>query len=287
MGNLVWFSGSFLREDQLEFKRFSRAIRYGDGIFETIRIYNGHPLFLEEHFERLSHGMQLLGISSKGLPVLGELESVLYELLASEPAGDAGRLRVQVFRAGQGFDLPESDDAEILIQLFPGESSEYSEKVVQVQIVEGVQLFPSTLTSIKSGNRLPYILAAQEAKRQEAREAIILNSSGRMAEAGSSNIFGVLKDGRICTPPISEGILPGIMRSKLLELLPVWGYSVQEHPIPLDELNSLKELWLTNVIQGVRPVEGLREAGGRSHSFSITLGREILSRLNHWIQAED
>lgn len=287
MGNLVWFSGSFLSEDQLEFKRFSRAIRFGDGIFETIRIYNGRPIFLEDHYERLSQGMQILGISSKGLPDLSQLESVLYELLASAFSGDAGRLRIQVFRAGQGFDLPESDDAEILIQLFPGESSEYSDKVIKAQIVGGIQLFPSVLTSIKPSNRLPYILAAQEANCQEAREAILLNSFGRMAEASSSNIFGVLEDGSIRTPPISEGILPGIMRSKLLELLPIWGYSVQENPIQVHELDSMRELWLTNVIQGVRTIEVLSEAGGRSHAFSITLGREILSRLNQWIQAED
>lgn len=276
-----------MAEDQLEIRRFSRAIRYGDGIFETIRIFNRRILFLEDHYARLTQGMQIVGISTQSLPSLSEFELLSYELLASVPPEEAGRLRVQVFRAGQGFDLPESDEAEILIQVFPGESVEYSAKLVQAQIVDGVQLFPSRLTSIKSSNRLPYILAAHEANRKETREAILLNSFGRMAEASASNIFAVMKDGSIYTPPKSEGVLPGILRSKLLELLPVWAYSVQEKPIYLNDLDSIRELWLTNVIQGIRPVEHLWDADGKSHAFSITLGKEILSRLNHWIQAED
>jgi branched-chain amino acid aminotransferase len=281
MSNRIWFSGNFQEITQLNYNQLSRAVRFGDGVFETIRMFNNHPLFLGEHYRRMKQGLIVLGISSVQLPSIGAFQEIIAELSKGELS--AGRVRIQVFRSGQGFDLPEKNEAEVLVQVFPLPEIEYPQAKVKAHLVEAYKIHPSILTTIKSGNRLPYILAAQEAQKFGAIEGILMNTTGAIAEGNSSNLFAVNSDKQILTPPISEGALPGIMRAQILELLPSWGYSVSERPILAKELPDFQEIWLTNVVQGIRTIETLGLSNGEILSFSLTLGNEVREKLNTWV----
>lgn len=281
MSNRIWFSGNFQEITQLNYNQLSRAVRFGDGVFETIRLFNNHPLFLADHYRRMKQGLIVLGISSVQIPSIGAFQEIIAELSKAEPG--AGRVRIQVFRSGQGFDLPEKNEAEVLVQVFPLPEIEYPQAKVKAHLVEAYKIHPSILTTIKSGNRLPYILAAQEAHKFGAEEGILQNTSGGLAEGNSSNLFVFNSDKQIFTPPISEGALPGIMRFKLIELLKLWGYSVSEKRILPKELPDFQEIWLTNVIQGIRSIETLGLCSGEVLSFSLTLGNEVREKLNTWV----
>ncbi len=281
MSDRIWFSGKFQEITQLNFPQLSRAVRYGDGVFETIRLYNHQALFFKDHYQRLQHGLSVLGISLHNFPTIEEFLEVIAALSIGESG--AGRARIQVFRSGQGVDLPETNEAEVFIQIFSNEFFTYPKRKVRAHLVEGSRIHPSILTTIKSGNRLPYILAAQEAHKFGAEEGILQNTSGGLAEGNSSNMFVLNSDNQIFTPPISEGALPGIMRFRLIELLKSWGYSVSERRIVPEELPDFQEIWLTNVIQGIRSVETLGLSSGEVLTFSLTLGNEVQEKLNTWL----
>ncbi len=117
----------------------------------------------------------------------------------------------------------------------------------------------SALSRIKSINYLPNILAKLEAKQKGADEGIMLNSRGHLTEATVSNIF-LISQGRLLTPSLESGPLPGITRKTVIELAPTLGLEVSEREIKLSELMEAEEAFLTNSGQEVVP---LTEVNGR------------------------
>ncbi|TAK14644.1 MAG: branched-chain amino acid aminotransferase, partial [Anaerolineae bacterium] len=108
-------------------------------------------------------------------------------------------------------------------------------------------------TAIKSLNYLENVLAQQEAFGQGADEALLLNTSGRLAGGCSTNLF-LVADGGITTPPIQEGALPGIIRQAILDVSPTCGIANKERPITLADIAQADEAFLTNGLIGVRPL---------------------------------
>jgi branched-chain amino acid aminotransferase len=111
---------------------------------------------------------------------------------------------------------------------------------------------------LKSNNYLVYLMGALWAKENRLNECLILNSREQVADASISNLFYV--SGRtICTPPLSEGGVDGVMRRYLLSELPGWGYAVLEEPVRPDALLQADELFVTNAITGIRWIQRFGE----------------------------
>ncbi len=111
----------------------------------------------------------------------------------------------------------------------------------------------SPLSNLKTLNYLDNLLARAEAQRAGADEAIFLNTSAQLAEASASNLF-IVADGRVLTPPIEAGILPGITRACVLELCGAEGISIQEAPLEANQLPAAEEAFLTNSLMEIMPL---------------------------------
>jgi len=122
---------------------------------------------------------------------------------------------------------------------------------LRIDFSEEVIIYPNELTSIKTLNALPYILAAKEAKERKLDELILLNNHQGLVEATSSNIFLVKKQD-IYTPPISEGCLDGVMRSKVIEIAKKLDFKMIEIPLKKEALLVADEIFLTNSIKKIQ-----------------------------------
>jgi branched-chain amino acid aminotransferase len=131
----------------------------------------------------------------------------------------------------------------------------------------------STLSNIKSGNSLIYVLASQYAVANRLDDALILNQHGRIAEATSSNLFWI-KNGIISTPPLGEGPVAGIMREVVMELAQKQGLLVQEKELTIDELLIADECFLTNALNGITIVNKFRDKE-MEHEITSLLQRDI------------
>ncbi|QJP17409.1 class IV aminotransferase [Starkeya sp. ORNL1] len=114
----------------------------------------------------------------------------------------------------------------------------------------------SPVSNLKALGYLDHILAAREAAEHGADDALILNTGGRVACTTIANVF-VLKDGRLATPPLREGCLPGIVRALVLELAPALGLVVDETPLLPGDLREADAVFATNSVRFIRRVTTL------------------------------
>lgn len=248
----VYFNGEFLFSNDVKFLPNNRAFQYGDGLFESIRIHQGIPIFIEDHLERLLAGMYALGLDS---PFFDPVKVYNHTLQLSEENGvKEGRLRIHVFRNPGGFYLPHSDTGSMLMTIEPieGELYQINERGLRLGLYSEIRKPVNLLSGIKSSSALLYVLAAREARQQGWDDALMLNEFGRICEATSSNIFLLMSDGKVLTPAVSEGILPGVFRKRLIQHLRDSGIEVEEGQVMHDDLYKAGEVWLTNSISGLR-----------------------------------
>ena len=133
----------------------------------------------------------------------------------------------------------------------------------------------NALAGIKSANALLYVLAARYARDNNWDEALILNEHGRICEANSSNVFLVLPDKRVLTPPVSEGILPGVMRKNMINWLKENSYQVDEAILLTEDFYRAEEVFLTNAVTGLRWVLAFREK-----RYFGTFTKKLVDQLN-------
>ena len=251
----VYLNNKFLQDDKAHLSIFDRGFLYGDGIFETIRIYNGHPAFLNRHLKRLQQSCQLLDLN---LPIPEpKWDSLLRELATLNEQGHT-LIRITISRGvgSLGPHLTGCTTPTIVIftRPLPQFTKEQQEQGVTLTIVNTRRQPSSAIPAqIKSLNYLNNILAKQEAMKSHAFDGLMLNINGHIAECTTSNIFFV-KNQRLHTPSLQCGILPGITREIVMELAQAEGIVVQEGTYPPKDLLDADECFLTNTGFGVLPV---------------------------------
>src|SRR5262249_5229503 len=129
---------------------------------------------------------------------------------------------------------------------------------------------PGPLARHKTTSRLAYHLAREEARAARADEALLVSAEGLLLEGSVSNLFAVV-GGRVRTPPVALGILPGIAREVLLAVGPAVGVSIEESPMAADMIGAAEELFLTNSIQEVVPVASVDGRDLPSCSIGLSL----------------
>jgi branched-chain amino acid aminotransferase len=207
---------------------FDRGFLYGDGCFETMRVYNGRIFRALEHMERLSDGLAALGI----VPALtGEELRAVCTVLVERNGVENGLARVYVTR----------DSVSAICH-----PRQFVAREIKA-MVSSVRVDPQ-LSRYKTANRLPYLLAHREVEQAGATEAILLNHAGHVVEGNTSNIFAV-KGGVIFTPPLADGPLPGIARNVVLSLA-----KVEERSFGPEFLERADEVFATNSLIEVAPV---------------------------------
>ncbi|MFM2375675.1 MAG: hypothetical protein RLZZ165_772 [Bacteroidota bacterium] len=242
----------------------NRAFRHGDGLFETILVRHGGAVALEMHLDRLAAGMEVLGFDLEGVghskaswrELLG---SVVERLTQGQDAAGFGRIRLTVYRQGEGRYLPQQDGPELLAEIEALDADPWTLRPpLHLCIAHSYPIVPSVLSQVKSLNSLPYVLAARHAAAEGMDDAILRNPRGEVAECTASNLFLVIQN-RILTPWLGSGCLPGVMRARVMEAAKALGWLVQAQPLQLARLSTASEIFLTNAIQGLQPVGSITE----------------------------
>lgn len=249
----VFLDGALKPASEAMVSAFDRGFLYGDGVYETIRVYAGKPFMLDAHLNRMALGCSVIGLTP---PNAEEIESGVQQVLDANNLMDA-YLRITVTRGATGklwYDL-ESSTPSLLIIARPYTPPDFGDGLHL--IMSGFRADErSPLSGVKQIGILPKILARSEAKSAGADDAMMLNTAGFVAEATSSNAFWV-KDGELFTPTLDCGILAGITRETALGIAWESGMTIHEGQFALDDLLAADEVFLTSSTWEIAPVRSL------------------------------
>jgi len=242
--NYAYVNGRFVPEVEATVSIFDRGFLYGDGVFETMRVYERKVFRVREHLDRLLAGLKYLEIECP--LALEELRTVLGVLAErNHVANGFARLYVTAGVSSQG-PMTHSEHGVSLVALC--ESRQFDSPKLRVTI-SSKRLDPS-LSCYKTANRLPYMLARREAEKVGADEAVLLNAAGRAVELSTSNLF-VVKAGELFTPALSEGPLPGVTRDVVMLLASEMMLPVHEVMMDLPMLDTAEEVFATNTLMEI------------------------------------
>lgn len=254
----------------------NRSFRYGDGIFETIRLINDKLHLFEKHIERMQAGLDQLKIEYPKKWNVDFFEDEIRTILKKSNVKGNARIRISMFRTSGGYYLPTNNKGEYLVEVKPFSHSNFplNKKGLSVELFTGVEKPTSIFSNFKTGNALIYVLAAIHADGKKVDDCLILNSKTRVIEGINSNLF-LVKNGELLTPPLTDGCVAGVMRAHIMELLEAQGVKVHETPLMLEDLFMGTELFLTDTINGVRWVQKYK-----SHTYELKKAREICELIN-------
>jgi branched-subunit amino acid aminotransferase/4-amino-4-deoxychorismate lyase len=246
-------NGQLLPSAQAGLSVSNRAFRYGDGVFETLRIRDGKVLFFEEHMQRMEKGMKLLKMIPPSNFSAAQMKGEVERLMKKNNINKGGRVRINVYRDAAGLYTPEHCNTSFVIEAKTHRYNEFTlnEKGAAVGIYKERRLIPDCFSSIKSVSRLPYVLAGIYAREHQWDDCLLENQNGSLMEAVSSNLF-LLMGNTFYTPPLSDGCLPGTMRQRIIQLIQEMGGTVIENSIRAGHLERVDEVFLTNSIQGIQ-----------------------------------
>lgn len=255
----ICFNGKLLKADEPVLLAANRSYRYGDGLFETIKVSGGKVLLEQLHFERLFSGLLILKYEIPKLFAEERIKNELLELCRENNVDKLARVRLSVFRGNGG--LYENDKKmQYLIECWPlsESSTQLNKNGLLIDVYPGARKSCDRFSNLKSANFLSYSMAALYAKEKKLNDCFVLNSEGNVADSTIANIF-LIENGIIKTPALSQGCVAGVMRRHLLSILKDAGHTVQETSINEADLIRADEVFLTNAINGIRWVKQFRE----------------------------
>lgn len=260
MEYLVWLNEGLVPEKEAKISVYDHGFLYGDGLFETLRVYRGKVFRWEDHLKRLFQSAQLIHLN---IPwTKEELTQAVEKTVKANNIGE-GSVRLTVSRGVGSLGLSPKLCPQPTLVIMAKETSpypaEYREKGVSVAIVSVRRNHPDALNpGVKSLNFLNNILAKVEASEKGAFEGLMVNQEGYLTEGTVSNFF-IVQEGKVLTPPLSAGLLPGITRQVVIECAENLNLSVVETNLTWYDLYHAKEVFLTNSSLEVMPVTNVDE----------------------------
>lgn len=257
--NSICFNGKFFSADEPVLLASNRGYRYGDGLFETMKVQQGNILLADYHFERLFTGIAMLQFEMPRLFLRQRTEDEILHLCKKNKCEQLGRVRLSVFRGNGGL-YDEEKALQYLIECWPlNESvSKLNENGLVIDIYSEAEKSCDKFSNLKSANFLPYSMAALYAKEKKVNDCLVLNSTGSIADSTIANLF-VIKNGIIVTPGLDEACVNGVMRRHLLKEMQNAGYDTREVAVSVNDLANADEVFLTNAINGIRWVRQFRD----------------------------
>lgn len=234
----------------------NRSYRYGDGLFESMRLMKGQLKFADLHADRLQRGMKALKMDGYSAMDTWFLKDRT-EALAIRNKCKHARLRLTVYRESDGLYTPSQNKVGFSLELQPMEEPRYflNERGLIMDVFAEVGKPLNYLSNIKSCNSLVYVMAGIYKNQQKLEDIFILNQNKFLCEAGSSNVFVLYKD-HLYTPALSEGCVEGVMRQVVINLALKNNIPVTEAQINPEILYEADEVFLTNATKGIQWVMG-------------------------------
>jgi len=272
----ILHNDQFIAADQHILTSRNRGFRYGDGLFESMRMSGGKLKFADLHAERLQAGMNALKMDGGILFDDYFLRQKTAELCKKNKLKDNIRFRLSVYREGDGLYTPDSNKSGYVLEagtLAPG-GYELNKKGLIINVYDEITKPVNKLSSYKTSNSLLYVMAGLFKQQNRLDEALILNQHGFLCESISSNVF-VIYDKHIYTPALSEGCIAGVMRNVVMQVAKTNQIPITEAQINPEVLNEADEVFITNATSGIRWVMGY----GRKRYFN-EVTKTLSSLLN-------
>lgn len=277
----IYLNNSFVPKEEAKVSVFDHGLMYGDGIFETLRSYNGTVFRIDSHIDRLFGSAEMIRLAiPKGKD---ELREVIYQSLKINRLKEA-YTRISITRGEGEIGLDPDLCKEPTIIVISKPLTPYPEELygmgVRIIISAVIRMPPEALDpAVKSLNFLNNIMARISAKDKKTFDALMLNAQGYVAETTTGNIF-IVKKGVIITPPLSSGILKGITRSAIIFISRAIGIDLLEQDILPSDLYKADETFLTNTSLEIMPVveiDGNLIGDGRPGEITMRLLGEYRS----------
>ncbi len=235
-----------------------RGFQYGDGLFETIEVLNGIPVFLNQHLQRLSKGCEKLLIPIPDIEIFRKEAFQLAQSSASKQA--VLKLIVTRGSGGRGYRQPEIIHPTRLFSLhpFPDYPESYKQQGINIRFCNTRLGINPALSGIKHMNRLEQVVARSEWNSSEIQEGLMLDINGNIIEGTMSNIF-LVKENVLYTPTIEQCGVEGIVRNIVISEAQKNQVYVVEKILSKEDIKSADELFVTNSIIGIWPVKQLKE----------------------------
>ena len=251
------YNGKLFNENENIVGPLNRGLRYGDGVFETIKYKNGNIILAKQHFERLWAGLRALQFI---IPIHFTVDKLTAEIniLVKKNNLKEARIRVTIIRSDGGIYDPKNDLPNYIIEAIklPEDNGLLNINGLQICIYEDAVKTIDAFSNLKTNNYLPYFMGAKFAKQQHCNDALILNSKGNICDSTIANIF-FIKDKTIYTAALTEGCVAGVMRKWLIENLGILNYKVEETSVSKKLLLDADEVFLSNSIYNIRWVKFL------------------------------
>ena len=257
----------------------NRGYKYGDAVFETIKVVHGKLLFWEDHYFRLMSAMRIMRME---IPMNFTMEFLESEIIKTLEANDllkaTARVRFNVDRGDGGKYLPNSTDVSYNITVEAYAQDFYTlnkSEAYTVDLYKDYYISPDLLSTLKTNNKAINVLGSIYASENGWQNCFLLNTNKQVVEALNGNIF-LIKGETIKTPPLQDGCLKGVMRKQIIDVILNSGdYVLDESSISPFELQKADEIFITNVMVGIQPILQYRKK-----SYVTTISEDILRRLN-------
>ncbi|HUF84952.1 MAG TPA: aminotransferase class IV [Acidimicrobiia bacterium] len=246
----VWVDGALLPAGTARVSPFDHGLLVGNGVFETLRVYDGVPFAWTRHLQRLGRSAGGLGLET---PDPGELRAAVDQVLRGNRLSE-GRVRITVTGGPSPLGSERGDAPPTVIVAASAMASwPASTAVVTVPWTRNEH---GAVTGLKTISYAENVRALAFAREKGGGEAIFANTAGNLCEATGSNVF-LAFDGTLCTPPESAGILAGVTRALVLELCEREGVPAEERDVPIDALAGADEAFLTSSTREVQPIDAV------------------------------
>ncbi len=254
------YNGNIYNEHEKLLPAINRGTRYGDGFFESMVLFDRKFPLLEYHWNRIEFTMEVLEVFFPKRFDIERFQAMVLDLAAVNNIASNARVRLQFFRKGSGFYLPDENELAYVISL---------DEIKNTQFEAGEGLCAgfseehfkslSSYSDLKTSSAIGYVLAAKQMKREGWDDIILLNMANQICESLNSNIF-LVKGDKLITPDLKSGCVSGVLRSYLLS---TQSEIIEERPVSLPELTEADEILLTNAVRGVQWVKSY---GSRSYT---------------------
>ncbi|WP_431158211.1 aminotransferase class IV [Winogradskyella poriferorum] len=276
---MVNFNGDLIptTEHQLSFE--NRGYKYGDALFETLKVVNGKIFFWEDHYFRLMASMRIMRMD---IPMTFTMEYLEEEILKTVEGNaltnDVARVRLNVDRGEGGKYRPAKDaniNFNIVAEKHPNPFYTIDEGSYEVDLYKDYYIAPGLLSGLKSNNKAIQVIGSVYAEENGLDNCLVLNTNKSVIEALNGNLF-LVKGDHIKTPPLSDGCLKGIMRQQVLDVLRQdVNLIVEEASISPFELQKADELFVTNVIVGIQPISKYRKK-----EYGSDFAKSVITKIN-------
>ncbi|GGI57732.1 aminotransferase class IV [Winogradskyella haliclonae] len=277
---MININGNLISAQDAKISIGNRGYKYGDALFETLKVVNGNIFFFEDHYFRLMASMRILRME---IPMHFTMEFLEKEILKTVDANDllqnSARVRLNIDRGEGGKYMPNASSTvgyNIVVEtlsspFYPVNSFD----TYIVDLYKDYYMAPGLLSGLKSNNKAIQVIGSIYAKENGLDNCLVLNTNKSVIEALNGNLF-LVKDSTIKTPPLEDGCLKGVMRKQILALLqnnP--NYIIEEASISPFELQKADELFITNTIVGIQSIGQYRKK-----KYVNTIAAEIIKMLN-------